>query len=310
MNTNKRMYSLLAVLAAVIMWGMSFLSIKITVAAIPVMTQALLRHMIAFAALVVLIRFIEPNARLDRKDVPMFIAAGLLGITLYFFLENSGMKRISASEASLIIGIVPIFTIIADSIVFKEKITVRKAICVALSFAGVCFIVGFGVLGGADELMGYMLMLGAAASWVVYTLVTKSLFSKYSELAIVYYQTLFGTITLIPFALIEKTNWAAIDMVVSVNLVFLGVFCSAIATYFYVLGMDAVGISTSSLMMNLVPVVAVTASYFILGEKTSWAQIFGGILVILAVYISTADGRHEAVNGQETLCFCDEDKNA
>lgn len=295
MDTNKHLYPWLAVLAAVIMWGLSFLSIKVTVAVIPVMTQALLRHIVASAALLAMIRFIEPNVKLDKKDTPLFVIAGLLGITLYFYFENSGMTRITASAASLIIGIVPIFTIIADAIVFKEPVTLRKAISVILSFAGVCFIVGFGAGGGSREVIGYVLMLGAALSWVIYTLVAKSLFRKYSELAIVYYQTLFGTITLIPFALLETTNWSAIDATVSLNLIFLGVFCSAIASYFYVVGMDKIGIGTASLMMNLVPVVAVAASYLVFNEKTSLVQIFGGLLVITAVSISSSHKKPEGV---------------
>jgi drug/metabolite transporter (DMT)-like permease len=293
MLAKKQLYAWLAMAAAVTMWGFSFLSIKITVLVLPVMTQALLRHVIATVAISVMLWMIKSKERLDKKDMPLFVFAGFLSVTLYFFFENSGMQKISASSGALIIAIIPILTMIADAIVFKVNITFWKIISVILSFLGVYLIVGMGSKGGSEEFMGYMLMLGASVSWVIYSLVTKSLTQKYSEMVIVYYQILFGTITLIPFALFEKTNWSAIDTNILLNLIFLGVFCSAVATYFYVIGIDRIGVGASALMMNLIPVVAVIASCLFLRETTSLTQMIGGSFIILAVFLSTVKTKGE-----------------
>ncbi len=283
----KKHYPLLAIITAVTMWGLSFLSIKVTVAVLPPMTQALLRFIIASLVLLAMLLFDKTAVRPDKKDLPLLIVAGALGITLYFFFENNGMKRITASSASLIVATVPVLTILADAVAYKSRLSGRKWTSVLLSVLGTYFIVQSGLWGegGTGDWAGYAMMFGATVAWVVYTLATKALFDKYSELVIVFYQTVFGTLLTIPFAMLEKTDWAAVTVPIALNLIFLGIFCSALATYFYVYAMDALGISLCSVIMNLVPVVAVTASCIILKEKVTLLQLFGGALVIGAVYI-------------------------
>ncbi|MFZ5967747.1 MAG: DMT family transporter [Bacillota bacterium] len=284
---KNRYYPLAAVLLAVILWGLSFLSIKVTLIVLPPMTQAFIRFSIASLVLYVLLKYNEPGVKLDKKDLPMTLLAGVLGITLYFYFENNGVKLISASSASMIVATVPILTLIGDFIVFKSPLTKKKIISVILSVIGVYFIVGAGSNGQQSEStwFGYLMMFGATIAWVVYTIMTKSLFNKYSELVIVYYQTIFGTVALLPFAIFEKTNWSAVTDSIVLNLVFLGVFCSALANYFYVYAMEKIGVSICSLLMNFVPVVTVIASYFILKESIALSQLLGGLLVITAVYI-------------------------
>lgn len=276
----------------VIIWGLSFLSIKVTVSVLPIMTQALLRHIIASIALFAVIKIYKPDTKLRKEDIPMLLVAGLLGITIYFYLENSGVQRITAASASMIIGVVPILTIVADYIVFKEPLTKRKIFSVIISIIGVYFIVGGTSNSSNNEFTGYLFMLGAALSWVIYTIVTKSLLNKYTDLEIIYYQTIFATLTLVPFALIEKTTWSEVNAVIVLNLLFLGIFCSAVATYFYVISIDKIGVSTCSLMMNLIPVVAVVASYFLLDEKVTFLQIAGGLAVIIAVILCDNEAKN------------------
>ena len=131
---------------------------------------------------------------------------------------------------------------------------------------------------------GNVFMFAAVIAWVAYTITTKPLYKKYSQIAIVYFQTLFGTLFLVPFVFFETTNWSLVNNTIILNVIYLGVFCSAIAYYLYIYAMDHLGVSTTSLFLNLLPVVTVIGSYFILGEKVNMYQIIGGALVIFAVY--------------------------
>lgn len=285
MRKNNSIAAWIPMSITVIIWGMSFLSIKVTVSVLPIMTQVLLRHIIATIALFAVMKVYKPSSKLKKEDIPMLFLAGLLGITVYFYFENNGVQRITAASASMIIGVVPIFTVIADFIIFKQPLTRRKILSVFISIIGVYLIVGNSNTRSQNEFVGYLFMLGAALSWVIYTIVTKSLLNKYSDLEIIYYQTIFATLTLIPFALFEKTNWTAINSTIILNLLFLGVFCSAVATYFYIISIDKIGISACSLMMNLIPVVAVIASYILLNEQVTLLQLIGGLAVIIAVIL-------------------------
>lgn len=283
---QRSLVGLLAITFTAIIWGLSFLSIKVSVAVLPPMTLALSRFLIASVILKVVLGLAEPQTALSKKDYPLMAVAGVVGVTLYFFFENNGVKFTTASAASLIIATIPILTLVADYIFCGNKLSTLKTFSVALSTIGVYLIVAVDNLSSSN-LKGNLLMFGAALCWVVYTLVTRPLSKKYSQLAVVTYQTLFGTLALIPFALLEHNQWQPVSTVVMANVAFLGIFCSALGYYLYVYAMDALGVSTVSLFINLVPVVAVAAGYYVLNEPISSSQIVGGIIIILSVYLAS-----------------------
>lgn len=300
-NKKSNFFSWVAVITGVVIWGVSFLSIKTTVMVLPAMTQAFWRLVIAAVCLFIMMRITEPKTRLNRKDAPKLLGTGFLGITLYFWFENTGLQSISASTASLIVAIVPILTIIAETFVYKVPMTGRKLVSVLISFVGVYFIVAMGDKQGTDELLGCLLMLGAVLTWVVYTLVSKDLCQKYSSLAIVYYQTLFGIATCFPFILFEKTVVQNITMTILLNMIFLGVFCSAVASLLYIKGMNVIGVGIASLLMNLIPVVSVAASFLLLNERLTLLQLCGGALVLAAVFFSKGKTDREEIGDEKEV---------
>ncbi|MFZ5651599.1 MAG: DMT family transporter [Bacillota bacterium] len=279
----------LAITLTSVIWGLSFLSIKVSVMVIPPMTLALVRFLMASVILVAMLKIMEPGSRLDKKDVPALSAAGIVGITLYFFFENNGVKLTTASVASIIIATIPIMSIISDFIFFKIPLLPYKVICVILSIAGVYMVVGANIAGpgGSGNLAGNLLMLGAAVSWVAYSIVTRPLGKKHTQLFIVTYQTVFGTISLVPFSLLEMGDWQPVSVAVMLNVAYLGIFCSALGYYLYVYSMKKLGIGVVSLFINLIPVVTVVSSYFILGEEITTVQMAGGALIVTSVYLAS-----------------------
>ena len=96
--------------ATALIWGLSFLSIKVAIVAIPPMTLGLLRFVIAAALLPLLALATRESLRVRSRDLPRLASGGLIGVTLYFLCENNGVKLLSASEASLIVGVIPVVT--------------------------------------------------------------------------------------------------------------------------------------------------------------------------------------------------------
>ncbi|MTI48388.1 DMT family transporter [Sporosalibacterium faouarense] len=285
---NQNIIPVVAMIFTVVLWGLSFLSIDLVVHTISPMTLGFLRFFIASILLTVIVKIKEPKSKIDKKDIPLMGLAGFVGVTLYFFFENNGIKLLNASTASLIVASIPIFTLIFDTIIYKEKMTKLKILGVFFSFIGVYFIVGGNIrqLLSSDTGLGYIMMFGAVLSWVAYTLITKPLFGKYSQLFIVYYQSLFGTILFIPFIFFEKTNWSNVTGSMVLNVLYLGIFCSALAYITYVYGMEYLGVSISSIYLNVIPLVTVVASFLILDEKITINKAIGGVLIIVAVTAS------------------------
>ena len=284
-----RMLAISAILFTTVLWGLSFVSIKITVAVIPPMTLALLRFLIASVLLIIMLKKLEPDTQLARKDMPLMALAGIIGVTAYFYFENNGVKLTTASAASMIIATIPIFTIVGDCIFFKTPLSLTKLISVVLSVIGVYCIVSVSLQDEVSgSLLGNLFMLGASLAWVVYSLATRPLSGRYSQLAVVTYQTLFGTLALVPFSILEAGEWQAFNWDIVLHIIYLGVFCSALGYYLYVYAMDILGVGSISLFINLIPVVSVIGGFFILQEPVTALQLLGGAIILFSVYIASS----------------------
>jgi len=277
----------LAGVAVAIIWGLTFLSIKIAVTELKPMTLALSRFVIATLLLPPIAWITKTPLAIKRKDIPLVAATGFVGITLYFFFENNGILRLTASESSIIVGTIPVLTLLADTVLFRRKMKPRVSAGILLSFLGVALIVlrSEAVKASPD---GYFFMTGAALSWVAYTFITKPLSGRYPLLAITFWQIFFGMLGCIPFAIAEGQGFVRPSAPVLLNVLFLGVLASAIGYWLYVVVLDRLGASRSSVFINLIPVVSVAASFIVLGERLAPLQLAGGAAAIAGVYLATS----------------------
>ena len=290
MPASRRTLPLLAVWGTVIFWGLSFVSSKtILNTGVPPMTMVCIRFVIATVILNLLLRQFDPAARLRVKDIPALAASGLVGVTIYFFFESRGIKLTSASHASLIIAVIPVITVIAEALFFHTRISWLSGAGVVLSVVGVVFVVQRPGAGteGAVSLTGDLFMFGACLSWVLYIILSKNLHKKLSEIAITAYQSMFGTLFLIPLALLEMRQWVPITLTAGLNLAYLAVFCSALANFLYVYSLSRLGPIAVSPFINLIPVVGVLGGVALLGEAIGWSQILGGVVILAGVLMVT-----------------------
>lgn len=288
---TKRQKGIIAMLVAVFVWGISFINIRVAMGIMGAMTLGGLRFLMATAILFVIMKAMKVDLRINKKDLPLFIIAAGIGITVYFYFENNGVKYTSASIASIIIGAIPVFSVIAEAVIYKKPLTKILIASVALSVVGVGLIVGIdiGDLKNGGSLLGYVMMFGAVFSWIVYSIANKPLFERYDQGVITFYQSLIGLIFFLPFIPLEENNWSAMNLEIFGHVFFLAAFASALGFYLYLKGLDYLGISESSVYINLIPVVTVIFSYFWLGETLKPMQLVGGAIVIASVYIMNFD---------------------
>jgi drug/metabolite transporter (DMT)-like permease len=317
---SKRHKALIAIIACVLFWGFSFISIKITVAIFPPMSLGMLRFAIAIVFLYFIKLKLAPKEKLCIKDLPLLFAAGISGVTLYFFCENNGVSLVSASEASIAIGSIPVLTMITgwlgEKIIVLRKrgaandvaadgkgpqnhipqqhgIGARQWFGSLISIAGVWLVAGVS-LAISGSVLGYMYMAGAAISWVAYSFLTRSLAARRSGFYIVFWQTVAGFIGFLPFSIIELRHWGNPNPQAIIHLLFLGVCCSALGYWFYVLALENLGVPVCAIFINLIPVVTVIFGFFVLGDRLNPLQWLGAALVIAGVYLAMWKKRQAA----------------
>ncbi len=286
---DKRTLAIFAISSASIFWGLSLLSIKVVVDVVPPMPLALLRFIVAIGTLFLFMKITKDKSRIKKSDIPRIAASGIFGVTLYYYFQNTGVKLISPSSASIIIALVPILSLIGESLVFKTKLTLPKILSVIISFIGVYIIVGFRLKDAVGDILGFIMMFGAAISWVFYVIITKPLLADYSQLSIIFYQYIFGTIFILPFSFHEKVQWSAVTIPIVLNIVFLGAVCSAFAYYLNAYAVDHLGVAVASIFVNLMPVAAIVGSFLILKEHINMNELLGGAIVIFSVFLANYD---------------------
>jgi drug/metabolite transporter (DMT)-like permease len=284
---RQRLIANLVMITVIAFWGISFISIKIAVSEIPPTTMALIRFTIASILLLAILKRVEPNIKIDKKDIPQILLGGVLGITLYFCFENLGVKLTTASNASLIVTTVPIIAITLDVVFYHGRVSILKLVGIGMAIIGTYLSVTAN--GNIDinskNFVGNMLMVGAMLSWALYTLVNKSLQGKYSGVFLTTYQTVFGTLCLIPLSLFEYREWQFFSFVSFCNVLFLAVCCSVCCYVLYLYVLKRLDVTITTLYLNLVPVVGVVSGYLILNERVQLIQLVGGALTIIAIII-------------------------
>ncbi len=281
---HKKLFALIAITLTVIFWGYSFVSTKILLQDLPPISIAFFRQLIAAGALFIILFCKKLFVRMALKDVLLVFASAFFGIVIYFLFENIGLKYTTASNASIIVAAVPIFTLITESLFYKYKITARIISCVILSIAGV-FLVIFekGLDFSSGYTLGNLLMIGAMVTWVIYTIICKSLTGRYNGIVITAYQMMAASVLYIPLIIPEINQWKGLSAYSMVNLLYLSLMCSALAYYLYNVAVKGLGATVSSMFLNLIPVVSILGGVLVLNEIVSFIQIGGMLLIMLSL---------------------------
>ena len=282
---TKKITAVVFLVGSTIMFGLSFVSIKISMEVFPPLSMAFYRFLIACLILYPMLRKMSPGEKLKKEHLPLMAFSGILGITIYFFFENNGVLRISSNDASIIIAVMPVAAAVGERIFLKKKLSPIALAAIIASILGIYIIIGGKLEGGS--ISGYLYMIAAITSFTLFMIITKPLFRSYSGIAVTFYQSIFGTLAFIPFLWLETVNWSQLNGNILFHFLFLAIGCSAIANYMYIYALSNLSVATTAIFMNLIPVFTFIFSYFIFGDTLSLLQLFGAAVVIVSVTVVT-----------------------
>lgn len=272
-----------------VMWGLSFIFSKTALReGMPVMTLAFWRYMLTAAMMLPMCLKMEGGVRLGIW-APRALMTTLLGITVYFYFEYSGLQRTTASAASLILALVPMLTLLLRVVFCRERISLIRWFAVALSLIGAYFVIVTDNSEGAGTLVGNLLMVCACLCWTGYILTTPKLMEACSSMRVSTWQAVAATITLAPFAIGERAQWVPVSATAWVCIFLLAAVCSALCYVLYNEAIRSVDSLTVSLTINLNPVAACIGGAMLLGESLTGMQLFGGVLIILSMVADTLE---------------------
>jgi len=243
------------------------------------------RYFIAAIFFMVIIYIKKERLVPYKKDIPKFLVGSLFGITLFSMLAIFAMNWISTSIVGMLNGTVPVITLLIERFWFKKKLSKNMILSLVIALLGIIMMsmpIGFG------DIIGYILVLTALFLWVIYSFIINDLSKSYSDMQIMGFQNLYGSVVLMPFIFLKygkESVMKLLDIEVLSVVLFLSLGITAVGYLFYLKGSKLIGLAKMSLIINLVPVVSLIAGYIMYQEPISTQKIIGLVLVLLSIFL-------------------------
>lgn len=261
---------------------------------LPSSLLALARGIIGTAFLLFLVLAVKRDKlsieAIKRNFVFLVVSGAFIGFNWILLFE--AYQYTTVATATLCYYMAPVIVVLVSPFLFKERLTLLKAICVAVALAGMVFVSGIpqSGFGGMSELKGILLGLGAATLYAIVVIL-----NQYIKDIPAYDKTIMqlGTaaVAILPYTLLTE-NFADISFtpVAVLMLLFVGIVHTGIAYTLYFGSMSGLKAQTIALFSYIDPVVAIILSAVILQENIGLWGVIGAVMVLGSTMVSELFG--------------------
>lgn len=224
--------------------------------------------------------------KLTKKNLPPLVASGIFSIVFFNFCYFSTISLMNLSAAAILLYTAPIFVMLLSLVLFRERLTARKVLALAMAFGGCCLVSGIASSNTTISWQGILLGLGSGLGYALY-----SIFSRYSlnqglgSMTITVYTFLFAAIA--GAFLTDFSNLAQAFSQYGILLVGFGILYTVVTTVLpyllYTTGLEYVENGTASVMASVEPVVATLLGFLVFSETPTVSALMGMVLVLVAL---------------------------
>ena len=285
--------SLIQLIVLALVWGASFLFIKLALEGLSP-TQLVLGRLVA-AVIVLLVIVAVTRVPLPRGWAVWGHLAlmGIVANIVPFFLFAWAEERVTSGMAGILNGTTPLFTLaVAVAASTEEHLSPQRLAGFLLGFVGVVVVVGpWRPDGGVNEISGQLACLAAAACYGVAFVYTRRFLSQRGLAPLALSAGQLGVVAVLVGLTAPFTATDAMTLTPSVlgSILALGAGGTGLAYLLYYRIISDVGATTASLVTYLIPIVAVFLGVIVQDDPLTW-NIFAGALVVIAG-AAIAEGR-------------------
>ncbi|EJR68582.1 hypothetical protein IIO_00110 [Bacillus cereus VD115] len=275
----------LLILSVVMIWGINYTIAKYGLVEFTAIEFTAIRMMAAAPLLLLLTFFIEKSLYMERKDIPRLIVVSFVGIVLYQTLFMETVKYTSATNASLLISISPIFTTLFAIFLKQEKFSSRKLIGSMIAFVGAALVLVAGH-SLASSFYGNGIGMITSICWGLYPVLAGPLIKKYSALRITAWSALVGAI---PLLLLSGPHVFVMPFHITTGMTLFALlysifFVTVFGLVMWYIGVQKIGASHTMVYMYITPIVAVLFAAIWANESVSLQQMIGGIIIFFGLW--------------------------
>ena len=291
MNFLKTNWFLLILLSAI--WGGAFTLNKIALDTFTPEVIVAGRLISGSIFLVVLIYFLYKKFTINISQLNYYLFMSLVGIVIPFIAIITGQKNIDSAMAGILMATMPISTILLSHIFLEdEKMNQQKFIGFVISFLGVFVLIyrkDLFVDNSISETFESQLLVILGATLYAFAAIYGKKYKITDPLSAstgtILFATFFMTIYLI---FIDQSNPSYSVLFLDINILLLGILCTAIATIIYFQILQTEGASFLSIMNFLIPLWAILFGIIILQDHFSWNYIIGLVVILFGIKLANS----------------------
>jgi drug/metabolite transporter (DMT)-like permease len=295
MNDSTRTTARVAVLAAVVLWGLSFVATKIVLREISPIALITIRFFMGTLLLWAILFLRGGTQRIPWTEWRWLILMGFIGIFVHQMLQAHGLKLTSAVNTGWLIGLTPIWSAILAAIMLKERFGTQKILGLLLGFVGALLVISKGQISASTLALpstkGDLLILLSTFNWSLYSVLGHPTLKRLGPLRATAGAMLAGWLMLLPFFVAGKA-WRELAQLTSAGwlaIAFLGIGCSGLGYLFWYGGLERIDASAVASFLYVEPLVTFAAAVALLGEQFGPLTVIGGVILLTGVVLVQRD---------------------
>ena len=289
----RRLWWLLGALT--LAWGFNWTAMKVSLSSVSPFTFRSLCLGLGSAVLFAVLRAGGQNLAVPKGQRARLALLAFVNITCWNLLVAFGLLTVPSGRAAILAYTMPAWSIPMSMWLLGERLTARKVAGLALGMAGLLLLLGDAAATLGHAPLGSLLVLGAAVSWALGTVLQKRFPMSMPPGAYTAWIMLLGGVPIILGALIfdDFRSLGSIGLWPALGIAYNVLVAFAFAHWAWIKIATAVPVSVFSLSMLIIPVVGVLSGMLFLGERPSWIEYAALALVLgslLSVVIPARQG--------------------
>jgi len=283
-------WSLVAVVATMVVWGLNFPFVKYVLDQIGVGAFLFIRFaalpLLGLALLAIVFRGRLARTWPRREDLPRFILCALVGHTVHIAAVMSGMNLSTAFSSSLVLMSGPLFTLVILAALGAERLGGRQIAGSLIACAGIALFLSDKFAGGrAHAGYGDLLLIVAALCFSLYTVLAQPITKRYGPLIVLSYTLLFSAppILLLNFGAFLRIDPAQLTPLVWLGMVWALVLSSFMGWMAWGWANAVRGVARCAPFNYLMPPIAGFSAWLTLGEGFTWLKVLGAAVTMAGV---------------------------
>ena len=293
---HARLWVALAIVYVV--WGSTYLGIKLAVRTLPPLLTAGTRFLAAAAILAAVLALARRSLRVAPHEALAAAGVGVALLALGVGMVHVAETRIDSAIAAVIAGSVPLQIVVWRALA-GERVPRATGLAAVVGLAGLALVVAPGGLEGGSVAVGLLVMLGASVAWSRGSFVASRLSLPRDVFVAAVYEMLGGGIVLLAAGLVAgeagHIDGDALQAGPLAAWAYLAVAGSVIGFSAYAWLLEHAPISQVVTHQYVNPLVAVALGALLLDERPGPSALAGAVLIVTAVVVTArSEGRAPA----------------